>query len=349
MRSDWPDLPPEVLGAVKAHTGPIHRVEPAPAGNHADITAAVHTADGRLFVKAARKTAPDTDGPEVRSLPWEAAINPRVTEYAPPPLDRGGGRVARPGLRARPGPARRLHPRLTGPGRPRKDHRQPASTPASRRAGTQAHRAPLGIDGRDVRDDNTAHVVDWTFAGRGAAFLEMALLIPWLLKAGHTPAEAERWTSRFPAWTTTAPATIDLFARVSPANGEPTSPPTTRHGHSNTRPWHRGRRHIGAPAALQAGVEPGAQPRHRWCCQQRQHPRSLLRPGDVIRPPADGRRRAIKRERKKGAAPRATARPADQGPRHGAGRTECRLRVRDGWPGCVTLVPVGLDDKRSRA
>ena len=46
MRSDCADLPPEVLGAVKAHTGPIHRVEPAPAGDHADITATVHTADG---------------------------------------------------------------------------------------------------------------------------------------------------------------------------------------------------------------------------------------------------------------------------------------------------------------
>jgi len=56
--------------------------------------------------------------------------------------------------------------------------------------------------------------VDWTFAGRGAAFLELALLIPWLLKADHTPTKAEQWASQFPAWTTTAPATIDLFARA---------------------------------------------------------------------------------------------------------------------------------------
>ncbi|WP_160573760.1 phosphotransferase [Actinomadura physcomitrii] len=101
-----------------------------------------------------------------------------------------------------------------------------------------------------LRDDNTAHVVDWTFTGRGAAFLEMALLIPWLLKAGHTPAEAEHWTSRFAAWTTTArpPSTCSLA--FSPANGEPTSPPTTRLGRLNTRVQHRNGPRIGIPNNL---------------------------------------------------------------------------------------------------
>ncbi|GAA1896283.1 hypothetical protein [Actinomadura bangladeshensis] len=31
--------------------------------------------------------------------------------------------------------------------------------------------------------------MDWTFAGHGAAILEMARLVPWLLKAGHSPGE----------------------------------------------------------------------------------------------------------------------------------------------------------------
>ncbi|NVI91191.1 phosphotransferase [Actinomadura sp. BRA 177] len=65
-----------------------------------------------------------------------------------------------------------------------------------------------------LAEDGTAYVVDWAFAGRGAAFLEMALLVPWLLKAGHSPAEAERWVARFPAWAAADPVDIDLFARV---------------------------------------------------------------------------------------------------------------------------------------
>ncbi|MFF4239044.1 phosphotransferase family protein [Actinomadura geliboluensis] len=234
MRSHWSDLPPEVISAVTARTGPIRRVEPAPAGNHADIAATIHTADGRLFVKAARKTAPDTDGPEVRSLRWEAAINPHVTEYAPRlhwTVEAGGWLVlafeyvqARhadytPGspdlntltkiigrLQARPLPDVLERKRV--------ERRWESMGDMTPLAGNTLLHADLNPANVLLGDNDTTYVVDWTFAGRGAAFLEIALLIPWLLKAGHTPTEAEHWASQFPAWTTTAPATIDLFARA---------------------------------------------------------------------------------------------------------------------------------------
>ncbi|MGP4030341.1 phosphotransferase family protein [Actinomadura sp. 3N407] len=234
MRSDWSDLPPEVLDAVKAHTGPIYRVEPAPAGNHADITATVHTMDGRLFVKAARKTAPDTDGPEVRSLRWEAAINPHVTEYAPRlhwTVEAGGWLIlAFEHVQARhadytPGSpdldaltkiihSLQAHPLPDVLERKRVERRWETMGDMSALAGNTLLHADLNPANILLGDDGNAYVVDWTFAGRGTAFLEMALLIPWLLKAGHTPVEAERWTSQFPAWTSADPSTIDLFAHV---------------------------------------------------------------------------------------------------------------------------------------
>ncbi|TDC70173.1 aminoglycoside phosphotransferase [Actinomadura sp. GC306] len=233
MRSDWTDLPPEVLGAVKAHTGPIHSVEPAPAGNHADIAATVHAAAGRLFVKAARKTGPDTDGPEVRSLRWEAAINPHVTEYAPRlhwTVEAGGWLVlAFERVQARhadytPGSADldalakvidglQAHPLPPVLGHKRVARRWEALAEVSALDGDSLLHADLN-PANVLLGGGTVYVVDWTFAGRGAAFLEMALLVPWLLKAGHTPAEAERWASRFPAWTAADPDTVDLFARV---------------------------------------------------------------------------------------------------------------------------------------
>ncbi|MEU9019369.1 hypothetical protein [Actinomadura sp. NPDC048394] len=234
MRSHWSDLPPEVLGAVTARTGPIQRVEPAPAGNHADIAATIHTADGRLFVKAARKTAPDTDGPEVRSLRWEAAINPHVTEYAPRlhwTVEAGGWLVlAFEHVQARhadyaPGSpdldalaevidSLQAHPLPDVLEPKRVERRWESMGDMTPLAGDTLLHADLNPANVLLGGDDTAYVVDWTFAGRGAAFLEMALLIPWLLKAGHTPNEAERWAARFPAWTSAGPAAVDLFARV---------------------------------------------------------------------------------------------------------------------------------------
>ncbi|WP_067455286.1 phosphotransferase [Actinomadura macra] len=234
MRSDWSALPSEVLGAITAHTGPIHGVEPAPAGNHADIAATVHAGSGRLFVKAARKTEPDTDGPEVRSLRWEAAINPHVTEYAPRlhwMVEAGGWLVlAFEHVQARhadytPGSADldvltkvidglQAHPVPPVLERKRVERRWEAMADVTMLAGDTMLHADLNPANVLVGDDGTVYLVDWAFVGRGAAFLELALLVPWLLKAGHTPAEAEAWLSRFPVWTNTDQATIDLFSRV---------------------------------------------------------------------------------------------------------------------------------------
>jgi hypothetical protein len=38
-------------------------------------------------------------------------------------------------------------------------------------------------------------------------------MIPWLLRAGHSPGEAEQWVSQYPSWTAANPAHIDLHAR----------------------------------------------------------------------------------------------------------------------------------------
>ncbi|MFD0902228.1 hypothetical protein [Actinomadura sediminis] len=47
---------------------------------------------------------------------------------------------------------------------------------------------------------------------RGTAWLELALLVPWLLKAGHEPRDADEWVSRFPSWSQAPAADIDVFS-----------------------------------------------------------------------------------------------------------------------------------------
>ncbi|WP_431895939.1 phosphotransferase [Nonomuraea sp. bgisy101] len=72
--------------------------------------------------------------------------------------------------------------------------------------------------------------IDWSFAARGAAWVDPVMLAPRLIQAGHTPAQAEDLLGRLPAWDTARPAAMTglvalwtLFrlykARFGPENG----------------------------------------------------------------------------------------------------------------------------------
>ncbi|MDP9828030.1 phosphotransferase [Kineosporia succinea] len=56
-------------------------------------------------------------------------------------------------------------------------------------------------------------VVDWCTPVRGAAWIDTALMIVRLIRAGHTPAQAEAWAAQVPAWADATPTTVTLFAR----------------------------------------------------------------------------------------------------------------------------------------
>lgn len=235
MHIDWTDLPPQVMAAIEARTGPIREHRAAPAGNHAEIASTIDTTGSQVFVKAARKTGQNADGPEVRSLRWEAAINPYVIEYAPRllwSLEAGGWLVLGfEHVQARhadysPGSTDlevlakaidafqtlRYPPVLANK---RVERRWAAlADDVSPMAGDALLHADLNPDNLLITTSGRGYVVDWAFACRGAPWVELGLLVPWLLKAGHTPVQAEHWVARFPAWTAAAPPAIDLFCRV---------------------------------------------------------------------------------------------------------------------------------------
>ncbi|GLZ04319.1 hypothetical protein Acsp03_17850 [Actinomadura sp. NBRC 104412] len=56
------------------------------------------------------------------------------------------------------------------------------------------HPGNLRMSGRCV------HVLDWSFACQGAAWVDAAMLAPRLIEAGHTPQQAEDLISQLPAW-----------------------------------------------------------------------------------------------------------------------------------------------------
>jgi len=231
VRSDRTDLPEDLRDRIEARTGPIDAVTPAPAGNHADIAATLHTAGGRIFVKAARKL-PDRDGPEVTSLRREAAVNPHVAGLAPRlrwrietegwlalGFEHVEGRPAdfspdSPDLAALADTIHALQAvpcpdavRLTVERRWRRELEDTAPV-----VGDTLLHTDLNEDNVIIASGGRAYVVDWAFASRGAAWVEPALVVPWLIRAGHSPRAAEEWVAQFPSWAEVDPDYLTRWA-----------------------------------------------------------------------------------------------------------------------------------------
>lgn len=60
-------------------------------------------------------------------------------------------------------------------------------------------------------------VVDWAYTTRAASWVELALIMQWLIGSGHAPEQAEDWLTQFPAWAAVDPAVLDDFAARSSA------------------------------------------------------------------------------------------------------------------------------------
>ncbi|MBC3844688.1 aminoglycoside phosphotransferase [Streptacidiphilus sp. 4-A2] len=73
----------------------------------------------------------------------------------------------------------------------------------------------------DINPENTliagnhAHLVDWAWPTKGAAWVDPAVWAIRLISAGHTAEQAEAWAARLPAWSAAPPASITAFAEAS--------------------------------------------------------------------------------------------------------------------------------------
>lgn len=233
-RSDWSDLPDAVQAAIQRHTGPVRGSDPAEAGKHSDITAALHTDEGRVFIKG-MQTEPVV--PDLWALRRESRIYPYVTEYAPRLLwtvDAGGWLVL--GFEHIEG----RHADFT-PGSPdlavlaqivEAFEAMPCPGVVTRcverrwqdyvddvtpMAGDAMLHVDLNPANLLVTSDGRVYVIDWGFTSRGASWVELAILVQWLIGNGHTPRQAEEWVGRFPSWRAADSAAIDLLAHANAA------------------------------------------------------------------------------------------------------------------------------------
>ncbi|WP_433374021.1 phosphotransferase [Actinoplanes sp. CA-142083] len=55
-------------------------------------------------------------------------------------------------------------------------------------------------------------IVDWSMPCRGAAWIDTALMVIRLVRAGHGPEQAEAWAGQIPVWSTASPEAVSAFA-----------------------------------------------------------------------------------------------------------------------------------------
>jgi hypothetical protein len=217
------DRAAEAVTKAVADRAGTTRITPATTGDHAEIAATVTGTNGKFFFKAAH-----TDF-GVRSLRFELRVSEAVSgSHAPavewhfeaadwlvvgfehcegphadlapgsPDLDLLGEALAALGETPAPevplfSPTARLgfeHPAMDG----------------ATLVHTDLGPANLIVTPRGLR------IVDWAMAAKAAPWVELAMLTPWLISAGHTPEQAEQWLARQPAWKLTDPEILDYFA-----------------------------------------------------------------------------------------------------------------------------------------
>lgn len=222
MRSDWTALPEAVTTEVADRVGESH-VTPAVAGDHAEIAATLVGTRGTVFVKAAHSDF------GVRSLRYELRVSEAASGSLSPAVEwyfeAAGWLVV--GFEHCNG----RHADLS-PGSPDLDLLAEALTTLGQTSAPDvplfSPRARLGFEQPAMSGDTLVHtdlgpanlivtphglrIVDWAMATKAAPWVELAMLMQWLISAGHMAQQAEHWLTRFPVWRLTDPEILDHFA-----------------------------------------------------------------------------------------------------------------------------------------
>ena len=222
MRVDWTGLPEAVTKEVTNRAGGSH-ITPATAGDHAEIAATVTGRNGKVFVKAAHTVF------GVRSLRFELRVSEALSGSHSPAVawhfEAADWLVV--GFEHCDGP----HADLS-PGSPDLGLLGDALVALGQRpapdVGLFSPKGRLGFEHPAMDGDTLVHtdlgpanlivtprglrIVDWAMAAKAAPLVELAMLAPWLISAGHSPEQAEQWLARQSAWRLVNPDVLDYFA-----------------------------------------------------------------------------------------------------------------------------------------
>jgi hypothetical protein len=226
-------MPEEALAAIESLTGAVTKTEMLSAGLNSEIAARLHCGNDTIFVKGLR-----SDHPRVWTQRREADINPYTKGLAPKLLwhikrdgwdllgfeDLDGEHVDySPGSAHLPLVVHALQT-LAGVTAPSsvelKTMPSRMSAYVDRDSGDLRLFAGSSLLHTDWKPDNIlvkngeVRLVDWAWASTGAAWIDPALWIIWLIASGHTAEQAEALAREHPAWNHAPIHGINAFARA---------------------------------------------------------------------------------------------------------------------------------------
>lgn len=226
-RRPWQELPSAVRAEVENRAGSIVQVTAVETGMTSDVAVVLETAGGRVFCKGAAAENP---------MRWmhrnEARLNAHLPASVPRLLwqvDRDGWLLLgfehvagrHPDLAPGSSDLTEVAATLNAMATVLTPSPQVAVQPATAR---WADYVPAEmVDGdtlvhTDVSPYNfLVHdlgvaLVDWSMPCRGAAWIDTALMVVRLVRAGHSAGQAEAWAESVPVWSTAWPEAVDAFA-----------------------------------------------------------------------------------------------------------------------------------------
>jgi hypothetical protein len=229
-RVAWDSLSDTALSAVEAHTGPITSVEPVSDGLNSELAVILRTTDDMTFVKGLR-----ADHPRVWTQNQEKAINPYVRTVSPAlrwSVDTDEWNILGfdylTGHRANYAPGspdlmkvvdslRRLQDLPCPPAPMKVAERRWASFADDPMLFAGDHLLHTEWSSSNILVGDTAFFVDWAWPTRGAAWIDPACWIVWLVASGHSPRSAEEWASKIPSWTHAPLDSVIAFADAQSA------------------------------------------------------------------------------------------------------------------------------------
>ncbi|WP_106977132.1 aminoglycoside phosphotransferase [Streptomyces sp. NRRL S-920] len=233
IRRHFHDLPLEARQAIADKAGPVHAARTADGGLNSGIAAFLDTDQGPVFVKGI-----PTGHSQAPAQRREAAINPHLPRACPRlywHIETAGwdllgyevlpGRHAdystcSPDLSLVAGALAELQNTTVPPDLLIKAAEQrwaayaPPGTAALFAGDTLLH---TDLAPHNVIVDDRAHIIDWAWPTRGAAWIDPAILILRLLEAGHTLVEADAFANRFASWRTAPAEAKEAFAAANAA------------------------------------------------------------------------------------------------------------------------------------
>jgi hypothetical protein len=231
LRRHFHDLPAEARQVIADKAGPVLAARTAEGGLNSGIAAFIDTADGPVFVKGI-----PTDHPQAPAQRREAAIAPHLPRACPRlywHIETAGwdllGYEVIQGRHADYAPGSDDLPLVTAAVEELQQTTAPADIAIKAAEQRWAAYAPPGTAGlfagdtllhtdlapHNVLVDERAHIIDWAWPTRGAAWIDPAVLILRLMEAGHSLASADSVARRLPSWRSAPAPAVRAFAAAN--------------------------------------------------------------------------------------------------------------------------------------